>query len=216
MHILLYPMISSFYLHCMAEVSNWRIEELQSIEGAAVQPVCNQLEVRNWFPLKQRGTPRMCSNDREQTGTFSNPQCFFSLLPMPVFQDILLFLSFSLINFAFTHMSLSESTCVPPNLCQFLIFTKKRYIAINWRTGAPEKRVESSQKRVRLLAKAHPLLQQRGLRAYCETKRIDITCYGALAPLSRRGRGKELVVKDHCEVEGIRYHQVIRKTLFLL
>lgn len=115
-----------------------------------------------------------------------------------------------------THMSLSESTCVPPNLCQFLIFTKKRYIAINWRTGAPEKRVESSQKRVRLLAKAHPLLQQRGLRAYCETKRIDITCYGALAPLSRRGRGKELVVKDHCEVEGIRYHQVIRKTLFLL
>lgn len=59
-------------------VSNWRIEELQSIEGAAVQPVCNQLE-------------------------------------------------------------------------------------------------------------AHPLLQQRGLRAYCETKRIDITCYGALAPLSRSG-----------------------------
>lgn len=59
-------------------VSNWRIEELQSIKGAAVQPVCNQLE-------------------------------------------------------------------------------------------------------------AHPLLQQRGLRAYCEMKRIDITCYGALAPLSRGG-----------------------------
>ena len=49
MHILLYPMISPVYLHCTAEVSNWRIEELQSIEGAAVKPVCNQLEVRNWW-----------------------------------------------------------------------------------------------------------------------------------------------------------------------
>ena len=37
----------------LAKVSNWRIEELQSIEGAQVQPVCNQLEAR-W------GSPHFC------------------------------------------------------------------------------------------------------------------------------------------------------------
>ena len=54
----------------MAEVSNWRIEELQSIEGALVQPVCNQLEARSagGFP-RQRGTPRVFNDDREGMGT---------------------------------------------------------------------------------------------------------------------------------------------------